>query len=165
MNNIGIENMSKKSIVLAGSMLVLSIFVAVPAMAATITKHVKTTHTISLPKNKGKGTITPRANMSTGTVSAINLNGTSFTLTSKKMTKTGTTRTSTPITITVNTNSTTLFKKDGVATTFSALAVGQTVLVNGVKDTNNTIANAISVNINTRPATWPKTTTSTKTGN
>jgi hypothetical protein len=146
--------MLKKSIVIAGSVLVLSLFVTTGALAAN-TKHTSKTNLTSGMHSsvKSKGMMKPLSNMSFGTVTAVN--GSSFTITSKKMGKTSTT-TSTPVTITVNTSSTTVFKKDGVAATLGDLAVGQTVSVNGVKDVSGTIANAKSVNINTKPMVWPK---------
>jgi hypothetical protein len=160
--------MLKKSIVIAGSMLVLSLFVTTGVLAATTTtKHTKVTSKTNLvggmhSSTKGKGMMKPIQNMSLGTVSAVN--NSSFTITSKKMGKTNTiTTTPTPVTITVNTSSTTIFKKDGVVATSGDLAVGQTVSVNGVKDVSGTIANAISVNINTKPMVWPKGVKSAKT--
>jgi len=157
-----LNQMSKKSIVIAGSMLALSLFVAVPAMAATTTKHTKTINTTTVKtmhsSKKGKGMMV-RTNMSFGTVATIN--GSTFTLTSKKMMKTGTTITTNPITITVNTSATTVFKKDGTAATLGDLAIGQTITVKGAKDANNVIANATNVNIVTKPMTWPKPKTGT----
>ncbi|MBI3888198.1 hypothetical protein HY311_00175 [Candidatus Nomurabacteria bacterium] len=157
--------MSKKSIVIAGSMIALSLFVAVPAMAAGTMKQNRAVNAMSdkaniaHPSKKGTGMMV-RRNMSFGTISAIN--GSSFTITSKKMVKTGTTTTTTnPITITVNTSATTVFKKDGTAATIGDLAVGQMVMVKGVKDVNNVIANATNVSIVTKPVTWTKTKIST----
>ena len=149
--------MLKKSIVIAGSVLVLSLFVTTGALAAT-TKHTKITSKTNLTGGmhssiKRKGMMKPLQNISFGTVTAVT--GSSFTITSKKMSKTSTT-TSTPVTITVNTSSTTVFKKDGVVAIPGDITVGQTVSVNGAKDANNTIVNATSVNINTKPMVWPK---------
>src|ERR1035437_7111178 len=98
--------MLKKSIVIAGSMLVLSLFVTTGALAAT-TKHTKITSKTNLTGGmhssiKGKGMMKPLQNISFGTVSST-VNGSSFTITLKKMGKTSTiTTTSTPVTITVN---------------------------------------------------------------
>src|ERR1035437_9950292 len=154
-----LNHMLKKSIVIAGSMLVLSLFVTTGALAAT-TKHTKITSKTTIATGmhtfaKGKGMMKPLQNMSFGTVSTVH--GSSFTITPKKMGKTSTiTTTSTPVTITINTSSTTVFKKDGIAATLGDIAVGQTVSVNGVKDVSGTIVNATSVNINTKPMVWPK---------
>ena len=151
--------MLKKSIAIAGSMLVLSLFVTTGALAAT-TKHTKITSKTTLTGGmhssvKGKGMMKPLQNISFGTVTAVH--GSSFTITPKKMGKTSTiTTTSTPVTITINTSSTTVFKKDGVVAIPGDITVGQTVSVNGAKDANNTIVNATSVNINTKPMVWPK---------
>jgi hypothetical protein len=152
--------MSKKSIVIAGSMLALSLLIAAPALAAA-PKHAKLAVKTSPSSTKsvhssikGPKMVAPRQNVSFGTVDAIN--GSSFTITSKKIGKAGTTTTLLPVTITVNTTSSTVFKKDSATAALSDLAVGQMVSISGVKDANNTIANAINVNINTHPMTWPQ---------
>jgi hypothetical protein len=148
--------MTKKSIVITGSILALSLLLAIPALAAAVNSKIPAkTNTKSGIHSalKSKRKMISK-NISFGAVSAIN--GSSFTLTSKKMSQVGTTSATTaPVTITVNTDAKTVFKKDKVAASLSDLAVGQMVVVNGVKDANNTIANAISVSINTHPMTWP----------
>jgi hypothetical protein len=147
--------MTKKSIVITGSVVALSLLIAIPALAATIASKIPAKTTAKAGTHspiKGKRKMVSQ-NISFGTVSAIN--GSSFTLTSKKISKTGSGATTAPVTITVNTDANTVFKKDKAAASLSDLVVGQTVVVNGVKDANNNIASAISVSINTHPKTWP----------
>lgn len=55
-----------------------------------------------------------------------------------------------PVTYTVNTDTSTVFKKDGQTATLSDLAIGQKVMVKGIKDaTTNTISSVTKVKINT----------------
>ena len=59
-------------------------------------------------------------------------------------------------TVTVNTTGTTIFKKDGQVAPLSDLAIGQRVIVVGIRDIpNKNIINATKVNISTKTPAKP----------
>jgi len=99
-----------------------------------------------------------------GTVSAVN--GNSITVTSKKFTKgaTGTTPTATTVTYTVDATNATV-TKSGAASTVSAIAVGDTIMVQGTVSGTSVTATAIRDGVMTRtPGTFGATGAHTKNG-
>ena len=140
--------MNKKQVIAAGSAAAFTLLMAVPAFAATPDSTVTSANTSSALAPAGihphagwhTGFTKKTANAAFGKITSIN--GSTITLTRK--TKTG------DISVTVGTNSSTTYKQNGQPDTVSDLAVGQRVVVMGVKDSSGNIADATSVNIMVR---------------
>ena len=141
--------MNKKQVLAAGGAAAVSLLMAVPAFAATpdislASSNSSSSQVGSIGKHLHAGWHTgftkKTPNAAFGKVTAIN--GDSFTLTHK--TKTG------DVSVTIGTDGSTVYKQNGQADVQSDLAVGQRVIVMGVKDTSGNIADATSVNIMVR---------------
>jgi hypothetical protein len=140
--------MNKKKALAMSGIAAASLLMALPAFAATTPTTPSGTESSHVAKDgihsstTHKGNHQKITNATFGTVTSVN--GSSFTITRKTR---ETTRT-----LTIGINSATVFKKNGQPDTSTDLAVGQRVVVMGVKDTSGNVADATSVTIMVRGA-------------